>query len=262
MFRNIFLKTLYEKRCTVIGWTLAVVAMNLLLVCTFPMVESLGDSLKQVPESARSLFGDIATLQTLKGYFDLKIINQIILMTLVLAIILYTELIAGKEEKGTLQSLLAQPVKRSTIFTQFFLAASFILAIVCLSFYISTVSGAIIIKEQLDWIKLFWATFSVWLTSVVFGAFAYLVSSITGKRGFSGMLAGAIAFAFYLITILEPTIKQLKNINYFSPFRYYNTPSVLTEGLKLGNVLILASLTLLFFVIGYWVFIKRDIRQK
>ncbi|HPW48319.1 MAG TPA: ABC transporter permease subunit, partial [Candidatus Saccharibacteria bacterium] len=152
MFKNIFLKTLYEKRWAIIGWTLAVVAMNLLLVCTFPMVESLGDSLKQVPESARSLFGDIATLQTLKGYFDLKIINQIILITLVLAIILYTELIAGKEEKGTLQSLLAQPVKRSTVFTQFFLVAGFILAIVCLSFYFSTVFGAIIIKEQLDWI--------------------------------------------------------------------------------------------------------------
>jgi hypothetical protein len=94
------------------------------------------------------------------------------------------------------------------------------------------------------------------------GVIGFSLGAITGKRGMAGAVAGSLAFVSYLVTNLTPSVKQLKSINTFSPYQYFNKPSILDYGVRGKDLFILLSITLFFVVIGYLVFIKRDIAHQ
>jgi putative exporter of polyketide antibiotics len=91
---------------------------------------------------------------------------------------------------------------------------------------------------------------------------AYCVGAITAKRGFAGMLAGILAFLAYTITALAPGIKALKYPNYLSPFKYFNNPSVMANGLDWNNIAVLSVVCVILIALGFIFFVKRDIYQK
>ena len=96
MFRNIYLKTLYEKRWGTLWWTLGGFAMSLLTVAFYPVLrDTLGKSLQEVPEEMRALLGDASVYKTITGFVDLQVFDQMNLLPIILAVILGTGLIAG-----------------------------------------------------------------------------------------------------------------------------------------------------------------------
>ncbi|MCK9641624.1 MAG: ABC transporter permease [Prolixibacteraceae bacterium] len=263
MLNNVFLKTLYEKRWMLIGWSVVIVFFTLFIVLVFPVFrDTFGESLKDVPDSMKSLLGDAKTYQTLNGYVDIQVIYQMIFLPVIMGIILCTGLIAGKEEQGVIQTLLAQPIKRRRVYLDSLLASMVIIAVASLSIFIATWLGALIIGEPLAINRLLQATFATWLVTVLVSTFGYSLGAITAKRGLAGMVTGIVVFLGYVITALAPSVKYLKIPNYFSPFKYFNTPSVIQNGLKLSNILIMVIVSVIFIVIGYIFFVKRDIYQK
>lgn len=263
MLGNVFSKTLFEKRWMIVGWSVVIVAFTAMIVLLYPVIsESFGQALNDVPDSLKSLMGDAKAYQTLNGYVDIQVFNQMIFMPVILGIILCTGLIAGKEEQGVLQSLLAQPVKRSQVYLQLLLASITIIAIASFAIFATTWICAMIISEPLNISRMLQATLATLLVTLVISTFGFALGAITGKRGFAGMLTGVIAFLSYTITALEPGVKALKYPNYLSPIKYFNTPSVMSNGLKLSNVLVMLVATLLLAVAGYIFFVKRDIYQK
>jgi ABC-2 type transport system permease protein len=107
--------------------------------------------------------------------------------------------------------------------------------------------------------RLFEATLACWLLSLVFGAVAYAVGAITGKRGLTIGIASGLAFGAYLISSLAPAVDKLASAVKFTPFYYYNTPAVATHGLKFSNILVLAALILVLCLAGLAVFRQRDL---
>lgn len=263
MLKNVFIKTIYEKRWTIIGWFIAIIAFTAMVVLLFPILkDSFGQALKDVPESLKSLVGNANTYQVLNSYVDVQVIAQMVFMPVILGIILFTGLIAGKEEQGTIQSLLAQPVKRSAIYIQMLLAGAVIIAVSTFSIWLTTIICAQILNEPIDVLRLSQACFSIWLITMLISVFGYCVGAITAKRGFAGMIAGIIAFLSYTITALAPGVKALKYPNYFSPFKYFNTPSVMMNGLDWNNVAVMSITCLLLATLGFIFFVKRDIYQR
>lgn len=263
MLSRVFLKTIYEKRWMLIGWSFVTIAFTAFIVLIYPVFrDALGESMAQIPESLKGFMGDKTAYQTLNGFVDMQVIYQMVFMPVIMGIILCSNLIAGKQEQGVLQSLLVQPVKRSKVYVELMLASAVIIGIVSFTIFVSTWVCALIINEPLNVGHLIEATISVWLISMLVSFLAYAIGAITGKRGFSGMLAGVLFFIAYIITSLAPSVKYLKIPNYFSPFKYFNTPSVMLNGLQLENVLILLGITLLFLIVGFVVFVKHDIYQR
>ena len=263
MLNNIFKKTIYEKRWMIVGWSVVMFAFSLFIVVVFPVFrDTIGESLKTVPDSLKSFMGDAQAFQNLNAFIDVQVIYQMVFMPVVMGIILCTGLLAGKEEQGTMQSLLAQPVKRQRTYLEMLLASWVIAAIVTIFIFIGCIIGGWIISVAIDAPRLLQACFATWLVTILISTFAYALGAITAKRGFSGMLTGVFVFLMYIITALAPTVKVLKYPNYLSPFKYFNTPSVMLSGWRWTNIAIMATATLIFAVIGYVVFIKRDIYQK
>lgn len=260
MFKNVFLKSLYERRWSAIGWMVAILIMTMFTALLFPTFkEAFGDAFNQMPESMKAFFGDTNTYQTLSGYVDVQVISQLVFLTLIMGVLIGSGLIAGAEGEGTLRTLLAQPIKRSTVYWQSLFAMSLIMILASVTIFIGVFVSGLIINESMDWWRLAQASFGVWLITMVFSVAAFSLGAFTGKRALSGSIVGMLAFVTYLITSLAAGVSALKTVDIFSPFHYFNTPSIIQSGIDWGNVAVLAAIIIVVTLAGYVRFIKRDI---
>lgn len=263
MLRSVFLKTLFEKRWMTFWWFVASTALVVFIVAFFPTLrDSFGEALKDVPESMRSLIGNAADYQTLSGYLNLQVFQQMVMMPIILGVILCTGLIGGDENEGTLQTLLTHPVSRTKVYVHKLLASTIIIGVVTSSLFFGSWLGAVAIGEQVNLWDLFTATVMAWLVGLVISMIGYSLSAATGKRALAGSLAGAYAFIMYTVTSLVTSVEALKAVDYFSPFHYYNQPSPLTGSFDLSDMWILLVASVFLAVLGYTRFIRRDIYQR
>lgn len=260
MLKTIYLKTLYEKRWSTLAWSIAIVLMTVMTVSLFPTFkESFGESLKDVPESLKAFLGEASDYQTISGFVDLQVFAQMVWLTVIHGVILFSGLIAGEENDGTLQSLLSQPVSRSRVYLEKLMAGMTIVGIVTASMLAAIVASAAMVGESLNLSRLLQAGFAFWLVTLFLSLLAYALGAITGRRGIAGAIVGLYGFASLLITSLSETVTGLKTVNYLSPFKYFNTPSVLESGLDARNVSVLIGGCLMFGLIAWVIFRKRDI---
>lgn len=132
----------------------------------------------------------------------------------------------------------------------------------CSSVYTGVLAGSFIVGESVNWWRLLLAVKMLFLVSLVFSVIGYAIGAITGRRGLAGAIAGALAFVSYLITNLTPSVKSLATVNRFSPYEYFNKPSILDNGLQVGDVLILLMIVITAVIIGGVFFVRRNIPQK
>lgn len=263
MLKSIFSKTFYEKRWTMIAWGVGLFLLVLATVAFFPTFkETFGQSLNDVPESLKAFLGDATAYQTIEGFMDLQVIAQMVFMTIIMGVILGTGLLAGDENDGTLQTLLSYPVARGRVYLEKLLSVLAIIGVVCLTIFFAMVVGAALVGEPLAVDRAFLAIVMLWLVTLVFSLLGYSLGAITGRRGISGGVAGALAFVFFMITSMAPSVSALKTVNYLSPFNYFNNPSVLRFGLELGDMAVLIVINIVLVVAGYVVFVRRDVYQK
>ena len=261
MLKNVLLKSLYEKRWAFLGWSVAIIAMTMLSTMLFPTFrDSIGASLAEVPESMRAFFGDASTYQSLGGFVDVQVVAQMVFLTIIMGVIMGSGYIAGEEGDGTLQSLLAQPIKRSSVFIQKYIALALLTFVAAFLIFIAVFVSGLLINESMDWWRMLQATFGIWLITFVFSASAFAIGAVTGKRGISGSIVGMLAFVTYIITSLAAGVSVLKTVDIFSPFHYFNTPSIITYGIDWGNVAVLIAIIIAVTALGYTRFMKRDIR--
>jgi ABC-2 type transport system permease protein len=262
MLKNIFLKTLFEKRWMTFWWTFAVFLLILSIVALFPMFkDSLGD-FNNAPDELKSLIGDTNAYTTITGWLNFQVFDQMVFAGIILGIIIGGGILAGEESKGTLQSLLALPVKRSAVYWQKFAAIAVITGVVTITLFFGSLIGIAMIGESVGIGPVFLATVAAFLVTLFFTALTYSVGAITGRRGIAGAAVGLFAFASFMLTSLANGISALKYPDYLSPFHYYNKPSPLTDEFQILDLLILLAASLVFLAIGHRIFTRRDIYQR
>lgn len=263
MFSNVFLKTIYEKRWGILGWSAAMFLMTIFIVVLFPIFkDSFGAQLNDVPESMRAILGEAADYQQLSGFLELQVFAQMVFLTFIYGIILCVALLAGEENKGTLQTLLTLPISRTTIYWHKFLAVVAILSVVSVALFASVVLGAVIIGEPLSYSGVAQATFMQWLLSVALSALAFAIGAATGKRAIAGTVAGVYTFAAYTITALAGTADFLQTINHFSIFKYFIGRRILVNGIAFADVWPMVIFTVLALLVGWALFVRRNVYQQ
>lgn len=263
MLSSITLKTVFEKRWSMLAWFAGLFLTTVVIMLLFPTLrDTFGKALNDVPESIKGILGDATTYQRINGFIDIQVLAQMVFMTIVCGIILFTGVIAGDENEGTLQTLLANPVSRTKVYFEKLAGASLLLFIVNLSIFLGTLVGAAIVSESVDIVRLALACFMLYVVTLLFSVIGFSIGAVTGKRGLAGALAGTLAFVSYLITNLVSSVKMLKSVNRFSPYEYFNKPSVLDNGVEIIDLIILISISFVFIIIGYVFFTKRDLSHK
>lgn len=252
-------------RWQLFGWTAAIIFIAFFTMVLYPSfsqdgIEQIVDS---VPESMRSLVGDVADFKTIPGYIGQQIFGpNLYIVSLIMSILIFVSISASEEADGRLQSLLSLPVSRTKVYFQKLLAATTVVALISISVIAAIWIALLIINETADYWRIWQSIFAFTIINVVYGLIAYVAAMITGSKGYTILISSGYAVASLFITSLAPAVDKLETIEKFSLLHYYNNPQIMTEGLNGNHLLVLAAVAVVLGILGWYGFIRRDVQAS
>lgn len=263
--RTIFLKTLYDKRWFLVGWSLGLAAVALLTVVFFTSFNSveLVKMLETIPESLKPLVGEVAAYSTIEGYIANGLFAiRLPMLFAPMVIILAVSLTVSEELSGKLYQLLAQPISRLNILMQKYWAGVAIVCMTQLVAVIAIVGGIIMINESVPWIELMICLCLSVMLSITLFSIAFGVGVFSGNRGITILSSVIVVFGGYLVTSFASQVSWLEFINYASLFYYYDPILAIRDGIPWFSYVLFVSVAMVFVWLGAARFSSRDIKHK
>jgi ABC-2 type transport system permease protein len=263
MLRNVFTKTLWDARGSVLTWTLAIAAVALLYAGFWPTVNTpeMLEAMRSYPEGILEAMNASDAYTTPEGYLGSSVYGLLIpMLVAVLAIAHGTRAVAGDEEAGTLDLLLAHPVSRTRVALQRFAALVVTLALVGVVIWLAML--AIAGPAELEGItaaEFAAATLQLALWGAFIGALAFAVGAATGRKALALGISAGVAVLAYLANGVFPQVQGLEWTRDLSPWHWYLGGEPLKNGLQTSDALLLLAVTVVLVTAGSWAFNRRDV---
>ena len=265
MLSSVFLKTVRDMRRGLLWWSLGLAGLVAMLAAVYPTVRDNPDLTKlveQYPEALKSLlsFGGGVDYTSGAGYLGSELFSFMIpLLFLVAAIGTGARAIAGEEEKGTLDLLLANPVSRRRVVLEKLGALALELLALGLVLWIGLVIGSHATSMKVSAAHLGAGAAAAVLLGIAFGTISLLIGAASGKRGLALGLSAALAVIAYVVNSLAPLVSSLEPLQKLTPVYHYTASDPLRNGLEASHVAVLAGIALVAAVLAVAAFDRRDI---
>jgi ABC-2 type transport system permease protein len=264
VLRNIVLKTLRDRRRSLLFWGLGLVVLAVVLILFYPVIRDatfISDYLESFPEEFLALFaGEVTDYSSPEGFLNGELFFLMYpLLMLVFAIGFGSGTIAGEEENGTLDLLLSNPLNRWRLILEKFTAMVVCTMLLTIVFWATLAIGGAAIDMGLNLVRLAAVCFSGFLLAIAFGTVALAVGCARGKRGLSMGVGGALGVYGYMLNALAPLIDWLEPFQVASPFYYYIDANPLSNGLNPVHAAVLIGLTALSLGVAIATFERRDL---
>ncbi|MEV4625466.1 ABC transporter permease [Micromonospora sp. NPDC049523] len=262
LLRNPFTKALFDTRRSLFGWTVAIVAVGAMYASFWPTMQTpeMTEALAAYPEGLLEAF-NYSDLTSAAGYLGGAVYGLLVpLLVTVFAIAAGTRAIAGDEEAGTLDLLLAHPVGRARLALHRY--AALLLGLVLISGLLALVMIALSGPAEFDGVgagELAAISLQLALFGATFGALAFAIGGATGSRAAALGGAAAVAVLAYLANSVLPQVDGLAWAQNLSPFHWYLTGDPLVNGLQTTGPLLLLATTTLLVAAGTHLFTRRDL---
>jgi ABC-2 type transport system permease protein len=243
---SVLLKTLRDSRRTLAWWSLGLCGLVSLLVAVYPSVRdnpSLNKLVQDYPEALKAFiaFGGSVDYTSAAGYLGSELFSFMVpLLLLVAAIGAGARAIAGEEEQGTLDLLLANPISRGRLVLEKLAALVLEVAFLGAVLWIALAIGTRVTTMEIALANLAAATLDAALLALLFGVLALLIGSAVGRRGLAVAVSTAAAVAAYLVNALAGIVGALEPVQGLSPFYHYVAGDPLRHGLAVDHTAVLA----------------------
>lgn len=256
-------QTLRIEWKALLGWLLSTLALIIAITAFFPAIKgnaALTGSFDNLPQSVQAAFG-IADLSSAAGYLQGQMFSTLApLIFLSFAIGRGARAIAGDEERGTMDLLLSNPIRRSRVVLEKGAAILFQLVALAVLVWLALVVLGPPFELHVGVGNLAAATASVAALGGLYGAIALCLSGATGRRALSLGITSGLAGAGYLYTAIAPFVSSLSNRSGISPFQHGYGYDPLANGMRWGNFLALVITASVFVAAAVILFDRRDVR--
>lgn len=262
LLRNPFTKALRDNRRSMLGWAVSIAAVGTMYAAFWPTMQTpeMADALAAYPEGMLEAlnFEDVTSPA---GYLGSAVYGLLIpLLVAVFGIAAGARTIAGDEETGSLDLLLAHPVSRARAALQRFAALLVGLVVTGALLWLALVA----IRGPAEFTAvgvgaLAAMTLHLVLFGTAFAALAYGVGAATGSRASALGVGAAVAVLGYLANAVLHQVDALAWARDVSPFHWYLDGDPLVNGVQVGGVLLLAGFAVVCVAAGTWRFTRRDI---
>ena len=266
MTTDVVAETLRDRRRSLLWWALGVAGMVALNVAFYPSVRddpALNDFAKELPESVRALFvGGELDLASPVGYLN----SQIYALTAPLLLLIYAigagaGAVAGEEERGTLDLLLAQPLRRKDYALARFGALAVLVAALSGVLLATVAVTSLLVDLDIGFGRLLSASVSLWLLGLGFGGLALAVGAFRPGRTRAIAVAAGIAVLAWLLDGLAQTVDVLEPLRPLSPYYQAMGRNPLGEGAAWTGWAVLSVVAAIGAVAAAWGLERRDVRQ-
>jgi ABC-2 type transport system permease protein len=262
----IFLNAFSRSRGAILGWGLSLALLGAYLMPFYDTLAKQQESLKQLlssyPPELMAFFGDTSNMSALftpEGYLGFEFFSYMPLILGIYAVLVCSGILAGDEENGTLDLVLAHPVSRAALFfgrvLAFVAATVSILALTWLGLFVGKNWSSV----EFSGVELARPFVSLCAVVLLFGAMALALSLLLPARRLAAMVAGLFLVASFFVTSLARIDATLEKIAQLSPLNYYQSGQAIL-GLNGDWIAGLLATAGLFVLIAWWRFERRDIR--
>lgn len=252
-----------EQRRGLAGWAAAVVVLTLLTLSFWPAYADsavLDELVADLPEGLRAFVGDF-DLATPEGFVASQLFAFLLpLLFAVYAIGSGAAAVAGAEERGSLELLLALPRSRARVALERAAATAAGLGWLTVVFTAALVAGNIAFGLEVASAGLAAAALAQGLLGLALGAVAYAVGAATGSRAGGLATAAAVALFGYVVHTFAGVVEVLDTLRWLSLFTLAFGDDPVADALAPGPTAALVGFTAVVVVIGTVMFTRRDVR--
>jgi len=260
---TVFRHSLRRFRGQILGWGIGLALLAILLVSIYDSFaveqEQLQALIEAYPPEFTAFFGGLSDFATPEGFLSVEFFSYMPLILGIFAVLIGSGLLVSDEEQGTLDLIMAHPVSRTGLFfgrlLAFVVATVAILTIAWLGFGLSLTWSSM----EMGWGRIWLPLLSLLAEMLLFGTLALLLSMVLPSRRLAATTAGLLLVASFFITGLAELNEDLEAVAELSPLNYYQTQDAF-QGLNGTWLAGLLAAALLFAVLAWWRFQRRDIR--
>jgi ABC-2 type transport system permease protein len=258
---------LKERTKSTIWWSVAIIVLTVAIGASYPTVREQTSALDSLVESMDEGFLEMlgaadGSIASPVGFWNSNFYaNLFPILLLVLGIGLAAWSIAGAEREGTLEPLLANPVRRSRVALGRYVGHAIVLAVV------TAVSTAVLIAFRGAWeyaeisvVKFVAAGVASFLLALLFTTITYAVGAATGRKGTAIAAGAGIAVTTFVIFALAAFVEFFDNLRWLSPWHWFLEPSPLSEGWTWQSVGLPLLVIVPAVIVGTVWFTRRDLR--
>jgi ABC-2 type transport system permease protein len=262
---SIFAKGIRDQRRSLLAWIVGIAAYVAVLCAIYPAVHKSAGSLDQyiqnLPQAFRNAFlGGQVDLTSPAGFIDTEMFSFMgPILILVFSVGLGARAVAGEEEAGTLDMVLAYPVSRRSVILQKFAVLTVMLTALTAALFVSLLVGTQAAGMSIGAGRLVQASVLLGLLGLVFGSVAFGAAAASGRRVVGIAAGGGLAWALYLLNALGQLVHSLNGFRVLSLFYYYGGAAPLRRGLDATNLAAFLLITALALGGALLAFQRRDL---
>jgi ABC-2 type transport system permease protein len=259
---SVFERTLHEERRALVAWSVGMVALLAWMLAMYPTVRdssAMGSLTEEFPDAMKELFG-LVDYTTGPGYLRAEVFSFTVPVLLVVVALLWgSDAVAGEEERGTLDLLLANPLPRRRLVAHKLAGVAAAIGIVGVVVFVVLAAGSPVAGLEVAVGRLAGTVAACVLLAVLYAAVALALGAATGRRGLARGVTAALAVAAYLVSQLAGLVSWLRPWRWASPWHHALGVDPLGKGVEPWRLALLAALTALVAAAGAEAFERRDL---
>lgn len=249
-------------------WLVGIIGVAALLAIAYPTVRgnaSLDSSIANLPKSVQASIGlgSGKALSSSVGYLDSQYFaNLLPILLLVFAMAYANWAIAGDESAGTLELLLANPVRRWQVATARLVALIVRVGILGAASVVVLIALAPLTKLNvgLPASHVLAATIGTCLLALTFASVTFAISAATGLGSVAIGVSAALAVFGLVVEGLAEQVPALHAVRAASPWHWLLDSDPLQHGMTWPSILLPLASMLVLAVLGIVGFQRRDLR--
>jgi ABC-2 type transport system permease protein len=253
-----------KKRVTaVIGWGIGIGAYLALILSVSPELAPMFGDIDLASIPIYQMFGLTEnTMMSIAGLVAVYV-SFIGVTIAVYGVITGVNALAGEEDDGTLEVLLALPLARWQIVAAKTIAISIaifaILVVAFLGYLFVFPAVEAEIGGEFGLLELFLSTVEAWPLTFMFATLALFLGAYLPRRSHALAVSLGVLLGSYLFNNLAQQAGPLKELRQFLPFYYSVGGDVLRAGLDWEKMALLTGVGLLFFALALLSFQRRNV---
>ena len=251
-------KAFWDARVTAIGGGILSFGLALLYVLLFPSIQESFEEL-DLPEYMESFSGAAGSYSTPEGYLATEFFTAVPITLVIFAIVAGTAATAGEESAGTLDMLLAQPIRRRRVIVEKALGIGAAVSVALLAGLPGIYLGQLFVDMDISPWRTLAATIATLPLLYLFAALAMLLGAALPTRATAVAAATALAVLAYVVYTVGALVDALSGVRKITPFYWSDASKALVGDFEVWRTLVLLGVCIGLVALATWAFERRDI---
>lgn len=261
---NIIIQEIKNNRRFMMVWTFSLAAILIVFMLIYPAMLDQASAYKEIlsgfpKEVMEALSINIDLLLSYNGFYGYIYIYLMIalgVMGMILGLNMFSKEITGK----TADFLLTKPLTRTKLITNKILAGFWIILMTNIILILIAIILKLILSDNQEGLKaMILIALSGFFIQLIFFSLGLFIGILRKRIRFISSFAMSVVFGFFILSMVSQIMDE-KALYYFTPFRYFDTNTLILKGAYESEYLVLSLILILVFLgLSYVVFKKKDI---